>query len=217
MAYAVLQTKTNTSTLSTTLAITMTSTAAGSAIKVMAGSTSSTAGITCTDNKGNTYTAQSTGGATSTFGTLFTCYGATSGVTTITLTYPDTTIHAAMAREYSGVSALDQKAAATTTGTNPTSGNTSTTSQANELVFGALVVNRSPGLTAPTVGAGFGNFSVVTSGSAAFAVAMEDKAVAVTGTYAAVFADTNSTQYFCAVNADTLTSTTVANNSVISF
>ena len=119
--------------------------------------------VTCTDTKGNTYTVDAD---ISAVGRQFVCSGkATTALTSsdrITLTYPGFSgVSTAIATEFAGVTAVDQRRSASGNSTAPNSGAVTTTS-AKELVFGATSHSGTPILT---VGCGMTSSGKVVTGT----------------------------------------------------
>lgn len=146
--------------------------------------------ITLGDDKSNTYSTayfSTDDGQGDSLAVLY-AMNAAAGATTVTISFSGaaTTVRVAV-HEYSGIAtsnAFDQPAkqnfAATTT---PTSGNTSTTAQGDELLFGYC--ENGAGFTAAfTAGSGYAKREELTSGGL-LKIGTEDQIVSVTGTYAA--------------------------------
>jgi len=170
------------------LVITISASGAGDTL-IVAGCLSSS---TVSDNKSSTYTVIDTGGT----GRLWVADNVASGVTAVTIT--NTTVPmAGLVREYSGLktSSLDVHTVNSTTGTNPTSGASSATTETPELVIGVFIAG---GSGTPTLGSGFANLTTVNSLS--FGVAIEDMTA---NTIAAQTANFNmaSSTYSCYVAA----------------
>jgi hypothetical protein len=196
MAISLVQTKTNGSNSGgTTLALTWASnTTTGNLIIVAVSTQLATVG-TPTDSQGNTYTLINSGQVTWNTGSsdfnLYYAKNITGGAGSVTVNMSGTTGFAvnAAAREYAGLDTtapLDQVAKATDGGaqaTSVSSGATPTTTQASELVVGAVTEN---GGGVITVGAGFSNLSTAgTSGT--YKIGLEDLIVSSTGAQTATF------------------------------
>jgi hypothetical protein len=187
MAIALVQTQTGTSS-STTLGLTWSgNTTTGNLIVISIVTTSTLSSIV--DSQSNTYSVV---GSTLTANTdnNYTYYAKniTGGTTpTVTITIASTAEIDAIVREYSGLdtsSPLDQVAGASAGfSTSPSSGATSTTTQADELVIGwSAAASNNPTYV---LGSGYGNLS--TQNGTGGGIAMEDKIVAATGAQTATF------------------------------
>lgn len=168
-----------------TITATPTKTKQNSLILVFVGSSALTDTVsTVTDNAGNTYTkVYDAGGGTG--GDTELWYSQRSSPTTsVVVTFSGAvTTKSVFVREYSGmwvVGALDRSASTSGTGTAVSSGATSATQNAAELV----VSNCSCLGTTPTlsVGAGFGNFTSQTVVSSASLHAIQDQVVSTLAT-----------------------------------
>jgi RHS repeat-associated protein len=195
------QSANNTTASGTSVAKAFTSsTAAGNTIVVFVRVSSSTADLnTPTDTQGNTYhlavnTYQATGARRL---AIFYAFNITGGPDTVTATSTTsgTNLQIAM-HEYSGIlktaDPLDQTVGTAGAGpSNPTSG-TVTTTQTNELIFGACT----DGVFTYTAGSGFtlreSLFSTTIS-------ATEDKIVSSTGTYSASCTQSSATNWIAAI------------------
>jgi hypothetical protein len=135
----------------TSLAITLSTggVAAGNSIIVSFAMDPASGTVSCTDSASNSYALDrehTNGSGTSGVRTLiFSAHNVTALVTnnTITCTHPSVGARAMSASEFSGLlasGAKDQATSATGSGTSPSSGNTATTTQADELLIGAIGV-----------------------------------------------------------------------------
>ncbi len=122
-----------------------------------------------------------------------------AGSITITANYSNSLLQGCiLVQEFSKADAVSfdiKDTANSTTGTNPVSGTTGTTNQANETVVGWVLQLSA---TLPTAGSGYGNL-VSQAGSSAVGVAIENKTVTSTGTQQATFTNASSVQYVCGV------------------
>lgn len=178
-----------------TCVVTITSTTAGNTLLVFGAVISNTGGMSVTDSQSNTYTSIDTkSGASATSSQLWILNNIPSGITSVTLGITGLVPSTCIVREYSGLtsSALDQHVVATANSTNPSSGNTGSTVQANEMVFGYSVASTTG---ASSLGAGYGNLSTITSASLSSAI--EDKSVSSTGTQSASFVNSNAVSWCC--------------------
>lgn len=153
--------------------------------------------VKVTDKNGNTYTdavsqSQTTDGSQI---HLFYAKNVKAGANTVTATFSGTNSHPWLAvYEYSGLSAsapLDQTAHAQGKSTSPSSGATSTTSSANELVFAGLGLPSSSTVTV-AAGSGYQLERQTTSGTRA---ADEEKVATATGSFSGTFAISGSTNW----------------------
>lgn len=183
------------------LTLTVASTAAGNTLMLVSACAGSpTQGATAvTDNKGNTWTkidgANGAGGTTS--GTFWYSPNALAAVTTLTITYNNTTSSGGLVfREYSGLTSapLDVHVieAFQNTGTTLNSGPTASTTQAFELVIGWAYASA----IAVTAGAGYGNFT--NSNTSGVTANIEDMTVITIGTQTAAFVGTAAGVCGCA-------------------
>ncbi|MDP2674685.1 MAG: hypothetical protein Q8Q00_07240 [Dehalococcoidia bacterium] len=145
--------------------------------------------VSCSDTKGNSYAvdADVTG-----VGRLFVCSAhnvtALASGDTITATYPSLSgVTTASANEFSGVSATtpaDKVSTAAGNNASPSSGSTATTTQANELLFGAIAHNSTPTF-APGSGYNLAGQVIGGSGSGQKTNSPEYRIVSATESYAA--------------------------------
>src|SRR5207245_6754787 len=113
-------------------------------------------GVTATDSKGNTYSLAADITPSNVRTVILAAHNVTALVSgdTITVTHPSASLRALSANEFSGVSptsALDQTHTATGSSTTPSSGATAATTEAAELLLGAMGV---AGTTSDTFTAG---------------------------------------------------------------
>jgi hypothetical protein len=183
-----------------------------------------------TDTAGNTWSKaveRSQGGMSSATVSVWYAPITAGGGTrpTITITPSSGANHGAILREYSGLAAspLDQTQSnsSTSTTTSQTSNATGTTTQADELVVGAMQCRSSSTTFTVTAGSGYGNLANITTNF--MRPSMEDKIVSATGTQEATFTTSeNTTAYAAAVATfkqaatDTPLSTTVSDTSTVS-
>lgn len=134
--------------------LTMSASASGSAIFILLFNSAGEVALGITDNRGNSYVLDASH-ISSEAVAIYSCLNATSGVTTITLTFGSGRA-AAFSAEYSGIAAsaaFDKTAGANNAASPYSSGATTTTEQANELLLGI-------------VGTGYSNdASIVANGS----------------------------------------------------
>jgi hypothetical protein len=146
----------------------------------------------CTDSRGNTY-AKIIEYNQATLGSLvvWLCVSCAAGANTVTVTNTTSVSRRLAIAEYTGPGTFDKSAVAEGTSTTPNSGNTATTTQATELLFGAGAANNVPVFTA---GSGY-----VLRQSVSNKMAIEDQIVTSTGTYAATFTLDGSDLWICAI------------------
>lgn len=155
-----------------------------------------------TDNKGNVYTTDDNinlgTGSRAVVGHVL---NIAAGATTITANWTGTSgtpgAMAILVGEFlvADCNSLDKHVARTTTGTNPSSGATATTThQHNTNIAWAQVV----GANTTTVGAGFQDFASQAS-TTAFTIFMEDQYVTTTGAQTGSFVDAASLLYACGI------------------
>jgi hypothetical protein len=159
--------------------------------------------VACSDTKGNSYSinADVTGS-----GRLFICSAhnvtALTSSDTITATYPSFSgISTASANEFSGLAsagAVDRTSTASGNSANPSSGTTATTTQASEVLFGAIAYNNTPTFAA---GGGYNVVGQVIGGSGAGQKNLypEYQIVSSTGGYAATGTMTPGQQWWAAI------------------
>ena len=120
--------------------------AAGNTLIVSFAMDPASGAVSCTDTKGNAYTAAvdvTNGSGTSGVRTVvFSARIVTALVPgdTITVSYPSVVADAVSINEFSGLGFVDKTMTATGNSTSPSSGSTATTSQANELLLGTFGV-----------------------------------------------------------------------------
>lgn len=153
-----------------------------------------------TDNKSNTYTRAKSQPGNATDVEIWYAANITGGAShTVTATTTNGFRNVALvAQEYSGAATttpLDQTAGATGTSATPSSGATATTTQADEMVFGALVVEASDAIS---LGSGFSNLGTNT-GIASLRPAAESMIISSTGAQTATFGIAASQPWNCAV------------------
>src|SRR5438874_739749 len=135
-------------TTDTTIAVTVPAAgvAAGHSIILTLAMGDASGGVTATDSKGNTYSlAADITNASNVRTVILAAHNVTAPVTrdTIPATHPSASVRALSANEFSGLSptsALDQTHTATDSSTAPSSGATAGTSEAAELLLGAMGV-----------------------------------------------------------------------------
>lgn len=195
MAYAVVQTGNSSNAGSTSQGTVMGNTTTGNTIIATFSLLTNTV-TSVTDSQSNTYTKRRELTSNNSTISIWVAENITGGTTpTVTGNFSNISTVNILVREYSGLAAasFDQSAGAGGVAGTASSGNTSTTTQANELVFGAVHSSSNT----PTAGAGFGNFATnITQGSPRLGI--EDKRVTSTGVQAATFGGTNSI-WACAV------------------
>ena len=153
-----------------------------------------------TDNNSNTYSRAKSQPGNGTDVEIWYCHNFTGGAShTVTATTTNAFRNVAVvAQEFSGAvtsASLDQTAGATGTGTSQSSGATSTTTQADEMVFGAMVAEASDTIS---LGAGFSNLGINT-GIASVRPAAESMIISSTGAQTATFSTAGSLNWNCAV------------------
>jgi epidermal growth factor receptor substrate 15 len=149
------------------------------------------------DGAGNTYTAVPNVNGTGTGQNLYLFYSSniTGGFNTVTLHISSTGWQVeAIAREYSGISPsspiVDQSKTGTISAlTSWSSGNMSTTTNANDLLV-AIAANANSAASSFSAGSGYGNL-VLQNAESSFDIAMEDQVVNTTGAYAGTFTANN--------------------------
>lgn len=147
----------------------------------------------CTDNKSNSYTRDNISPLISDARcAIFSTHNLPSMSGTLTLTMDPNAGSAeymdAVAIEYSGLatsSTLDKTATNSGTSTNPTSGTTATTSQADELVIAALAVDSGSGNVGINTPSGYTNRMREQNSSTYIGGSCDEKIVAATGTQSA--------------------------------
>jgi len=157
--------------------------------------------VTIADSLGNTY-ANAVSQAQSTDGHqifIFYAKNIKAGANTVTATFSASNAHAWLAvYEYSGlgnITALDRTAHASGSSTAPSSGSTSTTTVANELVFGACGL---PYNYTGTVTAGSG-YTLLQQNTSTSRAANEGRSVTATGAYAGTFSLSATANWSAAV------------------
>lgn len=156
---------------------------AGNTLVVSAAWTNDLGVATVASSNGNTYTlARSHDDTGSKKVSVWVANNCNGGAETVTLTLGTVTFEVLKSEYAKGTNALavDQVASANANSTDPNSGNTPTTTAANELVYGIVAANSS----SPAAGAGF--TSRANGGSNLFE-RCEDKVVSSTGAQAAAF------------------------------
>jgi uncharacterized protein YjdB len=154
--------------------------------------------VSVIDNRGNTYTkyADVSNGSGTTSGVRTLVFSApvtnafiSSSTNTITITFPTVAARAASAFLVNGlsqVSPVDKFATATGTSSTPNSGPTATTSQANELLIGAIGIEGTDGINK---GSGYETLNSATANGGAttssIKIQPEYRIVSTTGAYAA--------------------------------
>lgn len=147
----------------TTLSLNISTPSVGNTLLIAFVMDGATGTVSCTDNAStpNTYVVDVDKAAASPgSGNVRTCiirgYIATvTSLTTVTITHPSVTARAAVIGEFRGIiqtSPLDKSTSAVGSGTTASSGATATTSQDDELIFGAIGAEEEPGTF--TVGTG---------------------------------------------------------------
>src|SRR5947199_1936204 len=135
-------------TTGTTIAVTVPAAgvATGDSVILTLAMADASGGVTATDSKGNTYSlAADITNASNVRTVILAAHNVTALVSgdTITVTHPSASVRALSANEFSGVSptsALDQTQTATGSSTAPSSGATAATTEAAELLLGAMGV-----------------------------------------------------------------------------
>jgi hypothetical protein len=182
-------------TSGTSLVITTTAAvSAGDDIIVAFASDSSTGAVSVADSAGNSYTSAADINNPSGVRTvIFVAYhvNALPSGSTITITHPSVTARAAVASVFRGLlsAGLDRTHTGTGSSTSPSSGATSATSQADELLIGGVGTEGPSGDAAGTWGGSFSDLQRVgtTGGTATtnICVSMGYRIVSSTGTYTA--------------------------------
>lgn len=191
MAIALVQTASgNTSSATSVAAVWSNNTVTGNLIIVTV-ITSNIAVSSIADSQTNTYTKiDETTGSASLTNSVWYAKNITGGtLPTITATLAGSTQAAIIVREYSGADTtapFDKKAVATGVAGTVDSTSTATTTQANELVIGAIASSAGT----PVAGSGYGNMT--TKVALTIIAGMEDKLVSATGTYNATFTGPSS-------------------------
>lgn len=171
---------------------------AGNTLVIGTGYNGSTATrVSSMSGNSNTYT-RVTGATEASFvaGEVWYAYNVNSGTTTLTINYTHTMDIGVALVEYNGLlSATTPLDVSTSTScatgcANPfSSGNTATTTQNEELVFGFAHANS--GVNVMAVGTGFSNYEEGVNGTTGIEVAIEDKRQTATAVQAALFAIPN--------------------------
>lgn len=170
-------------------------------VKCRIGTTSVTA--TCTDSLGNTYQTNpidTDDGVNGFHLTVGYAMNSAAGANTVTVTLNTGATMRWTIEEYGNVltsGALDKTAVALGSSASPDSGNTATTTAANELISGAVALTVG-GATTISLGSGFSNLQVAPAAPSS-KVGAEGKAVGATGTYNATFSLGASGAWICAV------------------
>src|SRR5437867_4112394 len=178
-------------TTDTTIAVTVPAAgvATGDSVILTLAMADASGGVTATDSKGNTYSlAADITNASNVRTVILAAHNVTALVSgdTITVTHPSASVRALSANEFSGVSptsALDQTHTATGSSTAPSSGATAGTSEAAELLLGAMGVagpisdtftagTNYTALTRAGTGIGFRGAASASSGSSSSATSL---------------------------------------------
>jgi len=182
-------TQSSSSNSSITITVPAAGVAAGDSIIVSVTAGTFAGAVSCSDTKANSYTidADITGA-----GRLFVCSAhnvtALASGDTITASYPGFSgVTTASANEFSGIAPTtpaDKVSTAAGNNPSPSSGSTATTTQANELLFGAIAHNSTPTF-APGSGYNLAGQVIGGSGSGQKTNSPEYRIVSATGSYAA--------------------------------
>lgn len=121
------------------------------------------------------------------------------GATTLTFSCVTGTKVAAAIVEVSGVYVIDKTASANATSTSASSGNTATTTAADELIFSAVATDNNSAETIAATGGNTALDTVTDSGSSFDILADAYRFVSATGQYAGTFSLTTSEEWACAV------------------
>lgn len=170
---------------------------AGNSIIVTFAMDSTSGSVSVSDTAGNTYNLDADTGVYVTYvrTLIFSAHNVTALVSgnTITVTHPSVNARAVSANEFSGLAktsalALDKTSTATGDSTTPSSGSTATTTQADELLIGAIGVEGPLGDTF-TAGSGYTALprdgTTGASASSNITINPEYRIVSATGTYVA--------------------------------
>lgn len=179
---AFVQASSNTALVAPSVSVVI-SVTAGNFIAVLgqSGTFSNLTGIS--DTAGNSYTSNGTSWS---FGAndLILWFAVANSTASITITVTGSSAtgnYAAIVQEFSGIiGTKDKTTKASGTSSTADSGNTATTSSANELIIGGF---NYASTGAATVGTGFSNLTQVDAFTGAFGVAMESKIVSSVGAY----------------------------------
>src|SRR5438132_986143 len=180
-------------TTDTTIAVTVPAAgvATGDSVILTLAMADASGGVTATDSKGNTYSlAADITNASNVRTVILAAHNVTALVSgdTITVTHPSASVRALSANEFSGLSptsALEQTHTATGSSTAPSSGATAATTEAAELLLGAIGVAgpisdtftagtnyTAPALTRAGTGIGFRGAASASSGSSSSATSL---------------------------------------------
>src|SRR5438046_2572563 len=180
-------------TTGTTIAVTVPAAgvATGNSVTLTLAMADASGGVAATDSKGNTYSlAADITNASNVRTVILAAHNVTALVSgdTITVTHPSASVRALSANEFSGLSptsALDQTHTATGSSTTPSSGATAATTEAAELLLGAMGVAgpisdtftagtnyTAPALTRAGTGIGFRGAASASSGSSSSATSL---------------------------------------------
>ena len=178
-------------TTDTTIAVTVPAAgvATGDSVILTLAMADASGGVTATDSKGNTYSLAADITPSNVRTVILAAHNVTALVSgdTITVTHPSASVRALSANEFSGLSptsALDQTQSATGSSTAPSSGATAATTEAAELLLGAMGVGGTisdtftpgPSYTALTragiTGIGFRGAQSASSGSSSSATSL---------------------------------------------
>src|SRR6266480_950139 len=178
-------------TTDTTIAVTVPAAgvATGDSVILTLAMADASGGVTATDSKGNTYSlAADITNASNVRTVILAAHNVTALVSgdTITVTHPSASVRALSANEFSGLSptsALDQTHTATGSSTAPSSGATAATTEAAELLLGAMGVagpisdtftagTNYTALTRAGTGIGFRGAASASSGSSSSATSL---------------------------------------------
>lgn len=180
-------------------------TTTGNTIIVMVGTNGSSNFVSSiTDSQSNTYSKAGSDSTAGGAGEIEIWYAKNiTGGTTPTLTVNMNTTNGTsfIAREYSGLDTtapFDKFSGSGANSSAASSGATATTTQASELVVGAVFVSISSGSDTVSAGSGYGNLGHETS-NGSFQSAMEDKTVSSTGAQTATFGLSLGWNWQCAV------------------
>jgi prepilin-type N-terminal cleavage/methylation domain-containing protein len=162
---------------------------AGDLLVLSVDTNSSTAVLSVSDNKGNTWNTANNNSSAAGTQSIFYAANATSGITnvTVTITNWSNAFRSCELAEYSGATSMDVKTSSTGTGSLLASG-TSTTNFGNELIIGA---GSTPSCSSCTPSAGPG-FIIVAASSKSF---QEYRTVTSAGGYSATASISTSTQW----------------------
>ena len=165
---------------------------AGNTIIIAAVSDQGSDTLTISDNNGNTYTSLTSVTASGVTIRLFYAFGINAGANTVTLTSSTSVNLGLTIHEFSGINTIDQTSGNSGTGNSQTSNSASTTTVADELLFGFTGMPMSTGTVQTMTGETGWTTAEVHASSVTEAYLSQYKIVSATGSYAATTTTTVS-------------------------